>query len=246
MPYFENDNARIYYEIHGEGFPILMLAPGGMRSTIDFWEKVPWNPITQLSSGYQVIAMDQRNAGHSTAPISATDGWQNYTTDQLDLLEHLGIDRFHIVGMCIGGSFIMGLIQEASERIASAVMFQPIGFDDNGQTFFDLFDDWANEMRPIHPTVSDDAWLRFRQAMFGGDFLFNVSENFVAQCAVPLLVLMGEDIFHPEVTSRRVVELAPYAKLIEHWKEPAHIDSAKAALESFLTEHTERVMAAEG
>ena len=78
--------------------------------------------------------------------------------------------------------------------------------------------------------------------MFGGDFLFNVSEDFVAHCSIPLLVLMGSDVYHPEVTSRKVVELAPRATLIEHWKEPGHIESAKAALESFLTEHTDRVV----
>lgn len=240
MPYFENNDARIYYEVHGEGFPILLLAPGGMRSTIDFWEEVSWNPINQLAAGYQVIAMDQRNAGQSTAPIHGTDGWINYTTDQLALLEHLGVDRFHIVGMCIGGSFIMGLIQVASERIASAVIFQPIGFDNNGDSFFDLFDDWAEEVKPNHPTVSDESWRTFRQTMFGGDFLFNVSEDFVANCSIPLLVLMGSDEYHPEVISRKLVELAPHATLIEHWKEPSHIESARAALDSFLSVHTAR------
>lgn len=243
MPYFEHNDAKIYYEIHGEGFPILMLAPGGMRSTIDFWDEVPWNPISQLASDYQIIAMDQRNAGNSTAPIHADDGWQNYTTDQFALLDHLGIDRFHVVGMCIGGSFLMGLIQAASERIASAVVFQPIGFDDNGQQFFDLFDDWVEEVKPEHPSVTEEGWRTFRQTMFGGDFLFNVSEDLVAQCSVPLLVLMGSDVYHPEVTSRKLVELVPEATLIEHWKEPEHIEAAKAALEIFLTEHTASMLA---
>ena len=74
MPVFERDNIRIYYEVHGEGFPVLLLAPGGMRSDIPIWENVPYNPIERLVPHYQVIAMDQRNAGRSTAPIAATDG----------------------------------------------------------------------------------------------------------------------------------------------------------------------------
>ena len=78
-----------------------------MRSSIPVWENTPYNPIEQLGPHCQVIAMDQRNAGQSTAPIAATDGWRDYTVDQVTLLDHLGIDRFHAVGMCIGGSFIM-------------------------------------------------------------------------------------------------------------------------------------------
>ena len=46
-----------------------------------------------------------------TAPIAATDGWRDYTDDQIALLDHLGVDRFHVAGMCIAGSFIMGLVE---------------------------------------------------------------------------------------------------------------------------------------
>ncbi len=238
MAIFERDDVRIHYEIHGDGFPILMLAPGGMRSSIPIWDNVPWNPITQLAPHYKVIAMDQRNAGQSTAPIRATDGWQVYTEDQLSLLDHLGIGQCHVAGMCIGGPFIMGLIEAAPERIASAVVFQTIGYHDNRDTFFQLFDGWAEEVKPAHAEVADADWEAFRNAMFGGEFLFNVSEDFVANCQTPMLVLMGTDVYHPEESSRRLAELAPNATLIETWKEPEHIDAAKAVVEEFLEAQT--------
>ena len=123
------------------------------------------------------------------------------------------IQRHRPVGMGI-----MGLADAVPERIASAVMLQPIGFDDNRQTFFELFDGWTEEVKPLHPSMSENDWINFRSAMFGGDFLFNVSVDFVSNCQIPLLVLMGGDIYHPEVTSRRVVELAPRAILLEHWQ----------------------------
>lgn len=234
MPVFERDATRIHYEVYGDGFPVLMLAPGGMRSSIPVWDQVPWNPIETLSSRYRVIAMDQRNAGQSTAPITATDGWQDYTADQVALLDHLGVDRFHAAGMCIGGSFIMGLVEAVPDRIASGVMFQPIGFDDNRQTFFELFDGWAEEIKSNHPAVSDEDWAQFRSTMFAGDFLFNVSEDVVAKCHIPLLVLIGTDIYHPEKTSRRIAEIAPQAALVEEWKEGAHVASAKQSMLDFL------------
>ena len=85
MPTFNRGDVSLYYEEHGKGFPVLMIAPGGMRSTVSFWEKAPWNPIPLLAAHYRVIAMDQRNAGGSKAPIRATDGWRVYTEDQLAL-----------------------------------------------------------------------------------------------------------------------------------------------------------------
>ena len=93
MPVFERDATRIHYEVHGEGFPVLMLAPGGMRSSIPVWDQVPWNPIETLSSKYRVIAMDQRNAGQSTAPVTATDGWRDYTSSAFTPRECVSADR---------------------------------------------------------------------------------------------------------------------------------------------------------
>ena len=108
MPIFTRGDVKLYYEEHGKGFPLLLIAPGGMRSAVSFWDKVAWNPIAELADHYRVIAMDQRNAGNSTAPIRATDSWSVYTEDQLALMDHLGIDRFHVAGMCIGGSYRYG------------------------------------------------------------------------------------------------------------------------------------------
>ena len=238
MPVFQRDEIRIYYEIHGEGFPVLLLAPGGMRSSIHVWKNTPYDAIEQLAPHFQVIAMDQRNAGQSTAPIAATDGWQDYTDDQISLLNHLGIDRFHAAGMCIGGSFIMGLAEAVPKRITSAVMLQPIGFADNRQTFADLFDGWSEGLKSDHPSLREDDWATFRTTMFGGDFLFNVSENAVAKCHIPLLILMGTDIYRPEVISRLIAKLSPHATLVEHWKEPESQPAASAAITAFLAEHT--------
>jgi pimeloyl-ACP methyl ester carboxylesterase len=238
VAFFEHDDVKIYYEVHGEGFPVLLIAPGGMQSAVPFWESTPWNPIEQLSAHYQVIAMDQRNAGQSTAPIAATDSWHVYTDDQLKLLDHLGVDRFHVAGMCIGGSYIMGLIDRAPERVVSAVVFQTIGLDDNRQAFFDMFDSWADQLKPQRPEIPESAWSTFRQSMYGGDFLFTVDRKFTAACTTPLLVLCGRDLYHPEASSRELAELAPNATLIEHWKEGAAMVAAKTEVEAFLVEHS--------
>ena len=53
----------------------------------------------------------------------------------------------------------------------------------------------------------------------------------------PLLVLQGNDVYHPTIASRRAAELAPGATLVERWKDPADQPAARAAVDTFLAEH---------
>ena len=240
MPFFERDHLKLYYEEHGDGFPVLLIAPGGMRSSVPFWSNTPWNPIEHLSPHYRVIAMDQRNAGQSVGPISVSDSWHTFTDDQLALLDHLGVDKFHVAGMCIGGPYIMGLIKAAPERVTAAIVFQTIGLDNDRQLFYDMFDGWASELKAARPDVSEATWVSFRNAMYSGDFLFNADRDFVRNCQTPMVVLMGNDAYHPEVSSRELAELAPNAVFIEKWKEPEHQAAAKQIIEQMLAENTPR------
>lgn len=235
----DNGTVHIHYEESGSGFPVLLIAPGGLRSAITAWRNAPWNPIDQLAPHYRVIAMDQRNAGSSTGPITAADGWHTYTADQLALLDHLGVDRFHVLGMCIGGAYMLSLLRTAPERVASAVFLQPIGLEGNRDAFHDLFDGWAAERRGTHPEAGDADWAGLREHLYGGeDVLFSASTAQIAMMTNPLLVLMGDDLYHPQVASRALAATAPNATLIERWKDPADQPAARAAVEEFLAEHT--------
>ena len=153
-------------------------------------------------------------------------------------MDHLGIDTFHVAGMCIGGPYIMGLIDAAPDRVLSGVVFQTIGLDDNLAAFHDMFDSWAEELKPDRDDVDPAAWEDFKRSMYGGDFLFNVSREFVAGCSTPLLVLCGRDLYHPESTSRELAALAPNAELVERWKEPENQEAARARVLDFLRGHT--------
>ncbi len=236
MAYFNRGDVSIYYEVHGEGFPVLLIAPGGMRSTIELWGDGPFNPVETLSGHFRVIAMDQRNAGRSTAPVSASDGWHTYTEDQIALLDHLGVDQAHLMGACIGGPYVLGVIQAAPDRVASAVLQQSIGYDGNREIFYAMFQGWADAIEGEHPEADEEAWRSFRSNMYDGDFDFNVGRDFVKSCATPLLVLMGDDAYHPQAISRAIAASAPNAVLIEQWKSPE--DSAAAKVTGFMQAHT--------
>jgi len=71
VPYVDSGEARIWYTEQGTGFPMLTLAPGGMRSSAPLWEMAAINPLTAYAGHYRMIAMDQRNAGQSTGPLDA-------------------------------------------------------------------------------------------------------------------------------------------------------------------------------
>ena len=238
MPTFRRNDVSLHYEIHGEGFPLLLFAPGGMRSAIPFWGGAEWDPIATLAPHFRVIAMDQRNAGASTAPVAGSDGWHTYADDHLALLDHLGIEKVHLLGGCIGGPYSFGVIERAPERVAAAVLQQSIGNDGNNrELFFAMFDQWADDLRPKMPGVSGEAWESFRANMFDQPFLYNVSREFVAKCETPLLVLMGSDPYHPEAISREIAALAPNAQLVEQWKDAAK-DGTVEAVTAFLQAHT--------
>ena len=241
MPKFINDDVSIYYEEAGSGFPVLLIAPGGMKSAISFWRGMAWNPLVELAQSYRVIAMDQRNAGDSSAPVAGTDGWHTYAQDQLALLDHLGVEKFHVMGMCIGGPYSMGLIDAAPQRVASAVLFQSIGLHADGsnrQAFYSMFDGWAEELKPTM-NVTDADWAQFRSNMYDGEnFLFNVGDDFVRSCQTPLLVLEGNDLYHPQETSLRIRDLAPNVDYITAWKDDENRGAAMARVEAFLGTHS--------
>ena len=235
MAFFENGNTKIFYEQEGEGPPVLLIAPGGMRSANALWNNMPWNPRESLQDDFQLIGMDQRNAGMSEAPITSNDDWSNYTSDQLSLLDHLGIDECHVIGMCIGGPFIAGLLRNAPDRFLSAVMLQPVGIDGNKQAFYDMFDSWANDLAnaPSRETLES-----FRGNMWDGEFLLTASEEEVQNIANPILLLMGDDLYHPQSTSRKIAALAPNVTFVEQWKSPEHLDKTNETIRAFLVEHS--------
>ena len=244
MTAFEHGDAVIHYDDEGlpDGFPVLLIAPGGMRSTNAKWNEMPWNPRTELADRFRVIGMDQRNAGRSTAPVTADSGWTTYRDDQLALLDELGIERCHVVGMCIGGPYLAGLLTSAPERFASAVLLQPVGIDGNRDAFYDIFDRWTAEIAESHPEADDSDWSSYRSNMWDGDFVLTATREDMAAVEVPMLVAMGDDVYHPQSTSREIAALAPDVVFLEHWKDEGSLPAADAAIKNFLAGHTPAVV----
>lgn len=238
MPTLQRADVTLYWEEHGSGYPLIVFAPGGMRSSVEYWKRSPFDPRTALAESFRVIAMDQRNAGRSTAPVRAADGWRSYTADHLALLDHLEIDRCHLLGGCIGSSYCLALIEAAPERVSAAVLQSPIGLHENRNAFFAMFDGWGADLKERKPGLDDSTLETFRDSMYGGDFVFSVSRSFVRSCSTPLLVLAGNDLYHPTPVAREIAELAPDAELVLEWKEPDVVPAAVERVRAFLSRHT--------
>src|ERR1700740_2141413 len=114
MSFYEKGPVRIRYEEAGSGFPLLLIAGGGLNSTIAGLTN-PFDAIGEFKGEYRCIAADLRNAnpGQSSGPLEIDRPWDSHTDDQLALMDHLGFDRFMVMGFCIGGPLIWNLIKRA-------------------------------------------------------------------------------------------------------------------------------------
>lgn len=241
MPFMYRGDVSLYYETRGTGFPLMLFPPGGMNATISFWERSPFNPVEIFSREYWTISLDQRNAGSSSGPLDVDDPWGSYATDHLELANHLGIDRFLVLGQCIGCSYALKLIQRAPERVVAAVLEQPVGTDDANRAILpdNLTRRWGTELARKRPDLDMATIEAFGDRMCRREFVLSVSREFVRGCTTPLLVMPGNNLDHPRSIGMEIASLAPNVELIEDWRDPSDlVPAAVARIRSFLKAHT--------
>jgi pimeloyl-ACP methyl ester carboxylesterase len=246
MPFYETNAVRIHYEEAGSGFPLLLIAGGGLNSNISFFaDRAPFNAFEELSDEYRCVAMDLRNAngGESSGPVEIDRPWDAYTDDQIGLMDHLGIDQFMVLGFCIGGPFIWNLLRRAPGRIVAAVLAQPSGFRPEMPDLFynNNITGWGPPLCARRPDVTMEMVDAFLNRMYrtDPDFVFTVTRDFVRNCQTPLLVLPDDVPAHPYAVAMEVVNLAPKAEVsIYPWKDmEEHVRQAVSHIRTFLRAH---------
>jgi pimeloyl-ACP methyl ester carboxylesterase len=243
--FYQRGNVKIAYQDVGRGFPILLIAGGGLQSRMAGLVTSPFNPIAEFSNEFRVIYADLRNAtqGQSTGPLEIDRPWDSYTDDHLGLMDHLGINRFMVLGFCIGGPFIWNLMKRAPDRIVAAVPAQPVGFRPEAPTV--LYDGsktgWAVELMKQRPDITADQIERFLTKMYrtNADFVFTATRDFVKSCQTPVLILPDDVPAHPLAVAMECAMLAPRAEVSMYpWKEPKErIPLAVRQVRSFLKAH---------
>jgi pimeloyl-ACP methyl ester carboxylesterase len=245
--FYEKGSVRIYYEEAGSGFPLLLIPGGGLNSTISvFGNNNPFNAIEEFKGEYRCITADLRNApsGQSTGPVEVDRPWDSYADDQLGLMDHLGIDKFAVMGFCIGGPFIWNLLKRAPNRIAAAVVAQPVGWrpEMRDRKYPGSFwAGWGATLVAKRPEITLQMTDQFVTKMFetDADFVFTVTRDFVRSCQNPVLILPDDVPPHPLAPAMECAMLAPKAEVsIFPWKEPKErIPLAVRQVHSFLKAH---------
>jgi pimeloyl-ACP methyl ester carboxylesterase len=243
--FYEKGPVRIRYEEAGAGFPLLLIAGGGLNSTMSGLARGPFDPVAEFKGEYRCIASDLRNAvgGQSSGPLETDRPWDSYTDDHLGLMDHLGVDKFMVMGFCIGGPFIWNLLKRAPDRVVAAVLAQPSGsrpeardafYDNNMKT-------WGPELIAKRPDISKETVDKFLTRMYrtNPDFVFTVTRDFVRNCQTPLLILPDDIPAHPYAVAMEAAMLAPKAEVsMFPWKEPKErIPLAVRQIRSFLRAH---------
>ena len=246
MPVYEKGPVHIHYQEAGSGFPLLLIPGGGLNSTLSFFTTTaPFNAIEEFKREYRCIAMDLRNAngGQSSGPVETERPWDAYADDQLGLMDHLGIDKFLVMGFCIGGPFIWNLLRRAPDRIVAAVLAQPSGFRPEVPDLFyqNNIKAWGPPLCARRPDVTMTMVDAFLSKMYraNADFVFTVTRDFVRACQTPILVLPDDIPAHPYAVAMESALLAPNAQAsLFPWKEPRErVPLAVRHIRTFLRAH---------
>lgn len=114
MPYVTVNAARLYYQQTGAGPDVVFLHGAGGNHLV--W----WQQVAEFSKRFRCTTFDARGWGLSRGEMAV--GRFSLGTDLVALLEHLAIERAHIIAQSMGGRAVAGLTRLAPQRIASVVL----------------------------------------------------------------------------------------------------------------------------
>jgi pimeloyl-ACP methyl ester carboxylesterase len=116
---FDSNGVKIHYVVEGEGEPVLLIH--GFTSSIQGQWGTP-GIIKGLAGDYRVIALDNRGHGKSDKPHDPKQYGTEMVEDAVRLLDHLQIDKAHVVGYSMGGTITAKLLATHPDRLLSATL----------------------------------------------------------------------------------------------------------------------------
>jgi pimeloyl-ACP methyl ester carboxylesterase len=213
MPYADVNGLHLYYEEHGEGYPLVLLHGGLMTIDLNFAIALP-----ALAGRHRVIAVELQGHGH-TADIDRPPTFPAFAADVVGLLDHLAIERADVLGFSLGGLTGYELVISHGDRVRRAILASA-----------DHRNDRAGEVDPARlPTPDDfqamrDAYLAI--APEPGAFDANAEKTIglvqsftgwtddqLRSVDLPVLILVGDtDFIHVE-NAAEAMRLLPQGQL---------------------------------
>ena len=133
MPNLERGDVTLHYKVTGSGPPLLMLA--GFMS-----DHASWTPLVPLLQNHFTCVMPDNRTTGQTAPRDAPASIDVMCRDGLALMDHLGHDRYHVIGHSMGGIIVDGgtfdwsatkgkypMLSEPREEYAGVVLHEAVG-----------------------------------------------------------------------------------------------------------------------
>jgi pimeloyl-ACP methyl ester carboxylesterase len=117
--FFDSNGVKIHYLVEGQGEPVLLIH--GFTSSIQGQWAVP-GVLKALAQDYRVIALDNRGHGQSDKPHDPKQYGPEMVEDAVRLLDHLRIDKAHVVGYSMGGTIACKLLVTHPDRLLSVTL----------------------------------------------------------------------------------------------------------------------------
>lgn len=130
MPIAVIEGIATHYELTGSGPPLLMFSPGGFDARLENWSSFSiyqrLQLLPHLATKFTCITYDRRESGLSGGRLERI-GWGDYVDQAKGLLDHLDIERAHIMGGCVGCSVAIAFGALHPDAALSLVLYSPAG-----------------------------------------------------------------------------------------------------------------------
>ena len=250
MPMLKRADAEIHYEIHGAGFPILLYAPGGLKSEMHHVGRLLAGLSQRLSVDGSAHGAHRQVHRHRHGPAQRRQvGGRRQARPWLAhfrrrpsradgpsrLQEVPRHGRLHRRQLLLRGDRAGA---RPRRRRRAAEPDRPVGEPRQlGRRGQGLWRDGARR----DPSISQETINSFGRNMFGSDFVFSVTRDFVKNCRTPLYLQPGTDKPHPAHTSAEIAELAPNIEVQKDWRGPAFLQESIRRVHAFLARNTPKM-----
>ncbi|HXZ82472.1 MAG TPA: alpha/beta fold hydrolase [Acidimicrobiales bacterium] len=207
MPYADTGGLAMYYELHGDGKPLVLIL--GLAADISEYPFL----VEALSTGFRVLSFDNRGAGRTDKPDSPYS-IEMMADDTVRLMDIVGIGRAHLVGVSMGGKIALDIALRHRDRVSQLSLVSTQA-SSRGRVHLSLPMRlayplrWLPRMRGRYPQPRQ-AFRRQRAASLRYDCTARLPE-----ISVPTLILHGKkDRTAPFSQAELLQRLIPGARLV--------------------------------
>jgi pimeloyl-ACP methyl ester carboxylesterase len=228
MSYAHNGDIRIYYEVNGEGPPLVL--HHGLSASLEYWKRFKY--IDALKDKYQLILMDARGHGNSDKPHDPKQySMKHMTSDVVAVINDLGITRANFWGYSMGGRIGLALGKYAPDRFSSLIIGgNGLSEKDSKEQVEELGDDirlYSQGMDAIISSLGEEwgehiDWIKniFRrndlEALIAYcSFQENIGmADYLPKLSTPCLLYAGEEDTYPHSTTKACAEIMRNAEFL--------------------------------